>query len=225
MTPTDIICLAYSRKHNGRCIAGLRLDGGGWVRPVADTRDGALQPCHFRMEDGREPRVLDVLRIPLALRRPAPHQPENWIVGPGSWAVLDRSAGDSALHVMHDFLQVGPALFGDVRDRFECDFLRRKPVAASLALVAPRSISWEIRTTRKGNRQTRAKFLTGQVFYNLSITDPDWERRLGHLPPGFYSNADAGVCPDEKLLLTISIGEPFEQQCYKIVAAVIVMPR
>src|SRR6266850_2762793 len=32
MPLVDLICLANSNKMGGRCIAGLRTDGGGWVR-------------------------------------------------------------------------------------------------------------------------------------------------------------------------------------------------
>jgi hypothetical protein len=34
MAQVDLICLANSRKLGGRCVAGLRLDGSGWVRRV-----------------------------------------------------------------------------------------------------------------------------------------------------------------------------------------------
>ena len=30
----DVICLANSRKHSGRCIAGKRVSDGSWIRPI-----------------------------------------------------------------------------------------------------------------------------------------------------------------------------------------------
>ncbi len=35
MPQFGIICLANSRKNGGHCVAGLRMDGGGWLRPSA----------------------------------------------------------------------------------------------------------------------------------------------------------------------------------------------
>ena len=77
MPTFEILCLANSKKHGGRCVAGLRTDGGGWVRPVADTEDGALFPEHYMLPDGSEPRIMDILRISPRECRPRPHQPEN----------------------------------------------------------------------------------------------------------------------------------------------------
>lgn len=51
MAALDIICLANSRKHGGRCVAGLRTDGGGWLRPVGTLLDGTLYPPDYTMDD------------------------------------------------------------------------------------------------------------------------------------------------------------------------------
>ena len=64
-----IVCLANSRKEGDRCIAGKELlaDGspGGWVRPVSDRGDEAVNESERQYEDGDEPRVLDVVDVPL----------------------------------------------------------------------------------------------------------------------------------------------------------------
>src|SRR6266850_2762792 len=76
MPLVDLICLANSNKMGGRCIAGLRTDGGGWVRPIAsETEHGQLYFRHFKLDDGSEPKVLDVIRVDLARAAPAPGQP------------------------------------------------------------------------------------------------------------------------------------------------------
>jgi len=41
MPSVDLICLANSHKWNFRCVAGLRVDGGGWVRPVSDKEQAS----------------------------------------------------------------------------------------------------------------------------------------------------------------------------------------
>jgi hypothetical protein len=85
MVFVDVICLANSKKLGGWCIAGLRADGGGWVRPVADTDHGQLYPGHMKLPDGSQPRALDLLRISLKEPRPLKSQPENWLVSAEPW--------------------------------------------------------------------------------------------------------------------------------------------
>lgn len=82
MPTLDIICLANSRKMGGRCVAGLRTDGQGWMRPVASTRFGELYGCHYKLSDGTEAQVLELIRIEVIKQCPQPYQPENWLIGP-----------------------------------------------------------------------------------------------------------------------------------------------
>lgn len=58
-----IVCLANSVKLRGRCIAGLRMDGGGWIRPVSNDAPsrGALFEPQYLAQDGAEVRPLDVI--------------------------------------------------------------------------------------------------------------------------------------------------------------------
>ena len=70
-------------------MAGLRVDGTGWVRPIAPNTDhGQLYGPHYRLNDGSPPEVLDVIRIDLASHRPQPGQPENWVMGEQPWALI-----------------------------------------------------------------------------------------------------------------------------------------
>lgn len=67
-----IICLANSWKLKERCIAGLDLATGKWIRPVCDSlypEDGRV-PSFVRAIEGREPELLDILQIPLAKTGP-----------------------------------------------------------------------------------------------------------------------------------------------------------
>ena len=66
------------------------------------------------------------------------------------------------------------------------------------------------------------RFSLEDAEYELGLTDDDLERRLRHLPLGEH---ELRVCPlfanAPHVLLTVSLGEPFEGYCYKLVAAVI----
>ncbi len=60
MLGLDIICLANSRKLTGRCVAGLRTDGMGWVRPVSALPDGTLSMKDYTLDHGNEVELLDI---------------------------------------------------------------------------------------------------------------------------------------------------------------------
>ncbi len=89
---TRIVCLANSWKHKERCIAGIDLATGRWVRPVTDLEDGRV-PRQVRLIGGREPALLDILDIPLAATGPhADFERENRLILRGAWRCLGRAA-------------------------------------------------------------------------------------------------------------------------------------
>jgi hypothetical protein len=169
--------------------------------------------------------LLDVLRVPLAEPRPEPHQPENWLLNPGRWKLVDRLSPEVAVQRLTPAIARGPALLGNVGDRIPFEPFARHPAAASLALVEPNSLQWRITTGVRGNRQTRARFSLNGHVYDLSVTDPVIERRLVHLPEGLHSIHESGFDPRSRIVLTVSLGEPFNGDCYKLVAGVLVLRR
>ena len=66
-------------------------------------------------------------------------------------------------------------------------------------------------------RRVQARFRFGDNDYALWVTDPDIE---GHYLAREDSSYDLDEC-----YLTISLGEPFRENCYKLVAAVMKRPR
>ena len=221
------ICLANSRKLSGRCVAGLRTDGGGWIRPVSHEESGTLWPRHYTLNDGREARLLDVIEVVVTSPRPEPHQPENWVLGERRWRLVRRLEPATAWKagVLGEFLAPGPYLLGNRTDRLDYSTLLESPARSSLALIEPAGVSWDIIGQFGGRRQTRARFQLSGVTYNLSVTDPNWEQRLSELSYGIHPRAAAGISQQDRLLFTVSLGEPFKGECYKLVAAVLVLPQ
>lgn len=77
-----IVCLANSRKLCGRCIAGREWnDGraGRWIRPVSDREHQEVSEYELQYEDGGDPRVLDVIEVPMLEPLPQSFQSENWL--------------------------------------------------------------------------------------------------------------------------------------------------
>jgi len=210
-------------KHGGRCVAGLRLDGRGWVRPVSAEPGGALQAWHYTLAGGGEAALLDVLKMRLVGPQPEPHHPENWLMDLGQW---ERAAHPAMLQVqaiLQQSLETGPELLGGTESRIQYKALQRQPAAASLALVRPQDLRWQIEESlESGKRRTRAVFTLADVTYNLPLTDPIRRKRLSGLPEGCHPWED----DDQDVLLTISLSEPLEGDgfCYKLVAAVIALP-
>jgi hypothetical protein len=57
----QFICLAHSKKYSKRCVAGVRLDTGQWIRPISKEEHGELTPAQLQLADGGEPRNFDVI--------------------------------------------------------------------------------------------------------------------------------------------------------------------
>jgi hypothetical protein len=226
MPTLEIICLANSRKLRGRCVAGLRTDGGGWIRPVAPTEEGTLFGQHYYLDNGSDAQILDFIRIEVSKAKPEAHQPENWVIGDAQWELLARPALPQHLEQIVRSVEAGPALFGDYGDRIDFDHLCKTPAPRSLCIVQPQDLKWRITTSIRGFRQTRAAFRLSGRSYDLSVTDPIWETRLARLAYGIH-DLESADCPDwARLLFTISLGEPLpsDRQCYKLVAGVILLP-
>ena len=97
-----IVCLANARKLHGRCVAGREWnDGraGRWIRPVSNREHQEVSEYERQYEDGSDPRVLDVIDVPVVEPRPWRFQSENWLLDPeillgeGGQAVVVRFAG------------------------------------------------------------------------------------------------------------------------------------
>jgi hypothetical protein len=64
-----IICLANSRKRSGRCVAGKEIVAGkigGWIRPISARPAGELSEGERRLDNGQEPKLLDVIQIAMS---------------------------------------------------------------------------------------------------------------------------------------------------------------
>lgn len=229
MSTVDIICLANSRKLGGKCVAGVRLDGRGWVRLVSGTGDGSLSALQCQLSQvGREVQVLDIISVRLLSPSPKPHQPENWLIADEPWRLARRPLSRRVLRMLDDYIVHGPELLRGKTDRVPFSWLSTDPAEASLALVEPENLCFYATHSFRGKPQLRATFRLGSQEYNLVVTDVFWEGLLlSQLPVGvslpFESMPE--LHSKYRVLLTISLGEPLHGYCYKLVAAVILLPR
>ena len=242
----EFVCLANSRLQDGRSVAGLRTDGGGWVRLVG--RNGPLSRKVTTMEDGREVGLLDVVRVETVGPKAVNNQPENHEVDGPKLGILGtmlspvfrskpwKPAGQvepaNAPPVLDPLIYKGPDLFGSQRDREDLPLFENRPAMNSLTLVEPDSPVWEIITSFRGQggeRQIRARFNLEGAEYSLPVTDPKWEERCKVLGYGAHTNFQLLVEETDRVLLTVSLEEPdFSNnpagECFKSVVGVILLP-
>ena len=192
----EIICLASSTKHRGLCIAGLKTDGSGWLRPISIREDGALYPSDYLLDlVNRPPQVFDILRIECLEHRLKPHQPENWVITKEKWQLIGSLKQRELIEIIKpeiDRNAKSEHLFGNSSDRVEYELLQQNPAPHSLAYIKPKNIIWIV-GEYQGRKNYRAKFTLANNSYDLKITDPDWKARMdkAELPVGNYSSSVA----------------------------------
>lgn len=217
-----IVCLANSRKLQGRCIAGRELVAGrpgSWIRPVSDRPHEEVSEYERQYEDGSDPGVLDIIDVPLREPRPKGYQQENWFLdsdeywvkaGRLPWGDLEKLADTSGTLWLN-----GHHTSNGSNDVIPLD--KAATVASSLKLVPVDSMQLSVFKPGEafGNpkRRVQARFRFDGHGYALWVTDPIIERA--------YLSGQDGAYQLGESYLTISLGEPFNNRCYKLVAAVI----
>ena len=218
-----IVCLANSRKMSGRCIAGKEISAvghsGEWVRPVSARPSEEVSEYERQYENGRDPRVLDVIDVPLLRPTPKDYQQENWLidnqrywvnVGRVSPADLDQLTDPTASLWLNNH-----SSYNGLNDRMPLEAARN--LRESLRLIKLHGLTLLVSApgANFGNfrRSVQGRFQYNGVAYWLRVTDPVYERRYLQQADGSYS---VGEC-----FLTISLGEPFQGHSYKLIAAII----
>lgn len=216
MTMTRIVILANSLKHGDRCLAGIDLDTGKWVRPVTRLDDGRVPEKDMRRA-GHVPVLLDILEIPLDATGPDfGFECENRSIAPGPWHCAGRLSPADIMkyvelprYVLHN------------RDRsVSPTMLRQKPFEERITLQLIRVETFKVRdaqTIAWEKRQWRGTITSDGRSFEVGITDPVYFEKL-----------NKGHEPSPPCLLTVSLGMPYkppgwdrEPQCWKLIAAVI----
>lgn len=218
-----IVCLANSRRHSGRCIAGkevLSNGYGSWIRPVSARPSAEISEEERRFENGGDPRVLDIIEVPMISAAPFLHQTENHIIdaeyywtktGKLPWAELKHLLDKPA-----SLWSSGDSTYLGLNDRVSVE--QSSQMTNSLVLIEPETLNICVQLEGEafGNprRRVRAHFTYQGLQYILIVTDPVAER-------AFLAKAN-GRYPLTTTYLCVSLGEAHtDGYCYKLVAAVI----
>jgi hypothetical protein len=225
MPEVDLLVLASSRKHGGRCVAGWDVTNDRWLRPVSSRADGTLELTHCAI-DGDWPQLFDVVRVEVDQHRPTPYQSENWMITDQPWQRLRQVDPRSVRGELRGLVDHGHWMLQDGDRRVDAAALRASPAPTSLALVEPSDLTWYIEPFM-GSRQYKTNFrVAGGDWCQFSVTDPPIHERLVPLPDGSHLRNAVGIDDGSDLFLLVSLSEPYDQtgNCYKLIAGVLEVP-
>lgn len=204
----EIICLANSYKLQHRCVAGKGIKDHKWIRPVSAIGKGELTIPQISFSDGKIPLLLDIIKVPLDAAKPLPYQPENFLIADQKWEKTGVFPKDK-LHELCDTPQ--SIWFNDkyYNDKISVEYFEKNKIESSLLLIKPSYLKI------LQDMKARAVFEYNSVKYDLAITDPIIKDEFNKKDKGEYdiTSRDVSLC--------ISLGEPFQGFCYKLVAGII----
>ena len=210
-----MVCLANSRKWSGRCIAGKIMTSKKWIRPISSRVSEEISEEERRYENGKMPRLLDIIRIPVISHQATMHQTENYIIdNEYYWEKIE-----TLLDGLKTMLDTPTDLWGTTTPNSYNGKHDRVPenneYRNSLYLIKPTSLNIIVRKEFNAKRKVRAEFSYKNIIYNFTITDPIIERQ-------YLAKADNTFnLPIENRYLCVSLGLPFNSYCYKLVASII----
>ncbi len=221
-----ILCLANSYKHGNRCVAGISLSTGAWVRLIGGQVPGCLTEKESRYADGKPAALLDIFEGELGEKCGTNCHPEDVHVTGKPWRLIRRFDERSDLECLSKHISKRPSVLQGYNDCVSAARVIEVPRERSLELIQPEDLWWWIRED-KGKRRNRAVFRVSnesRVRYDLAVTDPVWLDQLNLLTAGIYPHALFFKNKPPRTLLTMSLSEPFEGFHYKLVAGVVALP-
>lgn len=142
----QIVCLANSRKHSGRCVAGkevLKEGYGKWIRPISARPSAEISEEERRYENGESAKVLDIIRIPLIAATPQLYQSENYVIDPESYWMKTGEISWSDVGQLVDkrmpLWANGDSTSYGLNDRVKVDVAAK--LKNSLVLIEPRDLT------------------------------------------------------------------------------------
>ena len=150
---------------------------------------------------------------------PRTYQTENWLLNPNYYwektGTLSRRDLPKLVDPIAPLWTDGQSTYHGWNDRIWLE--SADSVSDSLRLIHVERLNLAVFNPGEafGNpkRRVQGQFTHAGTGYRLWVTDPEYERAYLAKLDGTYN---IGEC-----YLTISLGEPFEEACYKLIAAII----
>lgn len=201
----EIVILANSLKNQARCVAGKCVSTKEWIRPVGDLHGKALSKSQIIVKNNKgqiwQLKPLQKTEICFSQHAPLVNQPENYLIDGSQW--IDKykiQVSDIIAYLDH------PKDLWGVGDRINFAMIQNsKIINNSLYLVNVNSL----RLYTQYNKR-RGAFNYNGVQYNFACTDLNFDNILQNRNFIDFQNA----------ILCISLGEPWNGDCYKLIAAI-----
>ena len=222
LTVKRIVCLANSRKMAGRCVAGKEISEnghpGGWIRPVSNRENESISVRERCYADGDDPELLDIIEVPLIGPKPKGYQQENWLLNPSrQWRKVGRLPWNDLPQLADPETPLWTNGFtsrGGENDQVPAEIAAGHETSLRLVRVQDLTVIVSEPPRPSANFPIlRGRFSYCNETYCFRITDPVSECGSLNLPYREY--------PVGERYLTVSLGEPFEGNAYKLIAAII----
>jgi len=197
----NLLLLANSKKMGGRCIAGIDVETGNWIRPVPDNHLRAV-PNFMTEIAGNNLIPGDLIQIDVGKPIPLPHHPED-VELIGSISLIKKRALLDFASLISAELAKPNQLLESPQDKFYANEVITSPMQNSLAITLGRKIKF----FENEYASNRVRFDRGDTTWSLAQTD---DKR---------SNLD----PLAEALICISLAELLEKKNahYKLAAGII----
>ena len=208
-----LLVLANSYKLGNRCVAGIDLDTGKWVRPVSQLPGGAIPELKTAVrKDGRLVPVapLDVVEFEVGQNRATPHHPED-VELRGPFSLIGNMSIAELRAKFPEVVQDEGPIFGDYSDRIPAAAVLSIGSHSSLMLMQVSRFGFDKTLNIRGNPQFRGSWGERPKHVDLVITDPEFVHVRQSLASGLIDGA----------LVTISLGEELKGAHFKLIAAVL----
>ncbi len=219
MSIVRMVCLANSWKLNERCVAGIDLSTGKWIRPVSDLPHGEV-PTAKTVINGQEMSLLDVAEIPLSATGPDyGFERENRSIESGSWKLVGRLQPKDVEQYCENTIPLLHNNYKYVSKSSIAKLASKERRTLQLVRVESFPVQQLKRQSGKTKWEASVRMQNGKDKW-LGLTDPVFCQKLegGHTPKGPY-------------LLTLSLSLPYipsgwkdpPDPCWKLVAGVIAL--
>jgi hypothetical protein len=210
---TQIICLANSKKHGERCIAGIDICTGKWIRPVSELEDGKIS-SENRLVNDEEPQLLDILNIPLGERNSG-YECENLTILKGVWEKKGQVSPSALLKYCEQEI-----IYSEYPKAVPYSVIEYLPLNERRTLQLIKATVSKIHKYEDSQKWEASLSISNLQTLTAKVTDVTMIHKLNQ-----GLNIQGKEC-----LFTISLAQPWrkndsdELSCWKLIAGVIELP-